>query len=77
MRLDLSLRHRPEVIACAALYMAMRDLGFVMARVEAPWWEAIGCSEVQIALIANQILDLYELPKVGKLSRYSSTLSSQ
>jgi hypothetical protein len=64
MRLDLCLRHRPEAIACAAQYMAMRDEDFVLARVEAPWWEALDCSAEQIAHIANRILDIYDLPKV-------------
>jgi hypothetical protein len=55
--LDLCLRHEAEVIACAALYMATRDVGLCLP---ANWWRAF-CGpdhDKEISAIGNAILSL-------------------
>jgi len=60
-RLDLCVRFEPEVLACAAIYLASLDFGWELpTENDEPWWQVFcgPAKEGQISEIANAILGL-------------------
>ena len=55
---DLCLRHPPEAIACAAIYLAARRTGFALPQ-HVPWSEVFGTPLPVVEGIAGAILELY------------------
>ena len=58
LRLDCCVRYRAELIACAALYMAARDLRVKLPD-SPPWYGLFGASLAEIREVGNAILSLY------------------
>ena len=56
---DLCLRHPPEAIACAAIYLAARRTGFPLPQ-HVPWSEVFGTPMPVVATIAGASLELYD-----------------
>lgn len=65
MRLDLCLRYKSEVIACAAVFMAARSLGIKLPSTgEATWWEVFQVNKADLDVVVNAILSLYSREKI-------------
>jgi len=58
LRLDCCVRYRAELIACAALFMAARDLRIKLPD-SPPWYGLFGASLTEIREVGNAILSLY------------------
>ena len=74
MRLDVSLRFEAQTIACAAIFLASRKIGFPLPEGDGSkgssscsigWWEVMGADRATILVICNDILALYHMEKVG------------
>lgn len=63
LRLDLCLKFRSEVIACAAIFMAIQKINFPV-EIQSEWWKIMGATITEILDISERILELYEMPKV-------------
>eukprot|EP00940_MAST-03C_sp_MAST-3C-sp2_P001188 g1188.t1 len=63
LRLPICVRYRPEVIACAAIYMSARKLSIALPE-SPPWWELFDADKKEIEDICRQLVDLYASPKV-------------
>ena len=63
LRLDLCLRYKAEVIACAAVYMATQVQKFPLPK-NVAWWEIMNVDISSLLEIADRILELYQIPKV-------------
>jgi len=59
LHLDLCVRHPPEAIACAAIYLAARRTGFALPQ-HVPWSEVLGAPLREVEGIAAAILELYD-----------------
>ena len=66
LRLDLCVRHRAEVIACAAIFLAARTLREPLPQQPA-WYTAFGVELSPLLQAATAILDLTEEPSVAHL----------
>jgi cyclin L len=74
MRLDISLRYEAHIIACGAIYLAARKIGFPLpehgpATEEqnggvGPWWKIMATSQQDMLSVCSEILSLYHIPKV-------------
>lgn len=64
MRLNISLRYSAEKIACAAIYLAARKLQFPLPT-DHSWLKIMGGDLESTRVIADTILSLYSLEKVG------------
>ncbi|KAJ1432928.1 cyclin-like protein [Ochromonadaceae sp. CCMP2298] len=68
MRLHLCLTVDAGTIACAALFLAARQLGVPMPENEgAQWWVALGAREGPLLACCDAILSLYHMEKIGWL----------
>jgi len=78
MRLDISLRYESTAIACAAIFLGARKIGFPLPESVngREWWRVMGggleagtARDAQIALlkICDEILSIYEMEKIGWL----------
>ena len=61
---DLCLRHPPEAIACAAIYLAARRTGFPLPA-HVPWTQVFGTPLHVARGIAADIMELYERKESG------------
>jgi len=59
-RTTLSLQHKPQLIASAAILMASKFLKYKFPEGEKPWWELLGVSLKELEDICQDILELYE-----------------
>lgn len=66
LRLDCCVRYRAELIACAAIFMAARDLRVKMPD-SPPWWELFGARLHDMKRVCNAILGLYHQEPVAWL----------
>lgn len=67
MRLDLCLRHPARTLACAAIYLAARRIGFPLPHdgaLSAPWHALMHTSLDTLHAVASEILSLYHLDKL-------------
>lgn len=66
MRLDVSLRFEAQTIACAAIFLAARKIGFPLPEDEdsGVWWEVFGATTEHLDIICEEILGLYHIEKV-------------
>lgn len=66
MRRDFCLRYKSETIACAAIFMAARDLGVKLPEDERDlaWWVVFRVRKDEIDDIVDGILDLYSRDKL-------------
>lgn len=71
MRLDLSLRYPAQLIACGAIYMSARKIGFPLSS-QPPWWSLMTDDFDQIESICEKILQLYNMPKIEWLDPITS-----
>ena len=62
LRLDLCLRHPPEVIACAAIALGAARTAFPLPQ-RVPWHAVFGASEGDLAAVVGAIEDLYRAPR--------------
>eukprot|EP00277_Geminigera_cryophila_P043765 CAMPEP_0173088920 /NCGR_PEP_ID=MMETSP1102-20130122/25420_1 /TAXON_ID=49646 /ORGANISM="Geminigera sp., Strain Caron Lab Isolate" /LENGTH=573 /DNA_ID=CAMNT_0013972313 /DNA_START=35 /DNA_END=1755 /DNA_ORIENTATION=+ len=60
-RSTLCLKYRPNVLACASIFLASRDLKIPLP--EPSWWELFDVEQPQVFEVATGILSLYKLPK--------------
>jgi hypothetical protein len=58
LRLDLCLRHPPEVIACAAIALGARSTAFPLPQ-GSPWFQAFGASQEHLDGVCASIVELY------------------
>lgn len=74
MRLDLSLRFQAQTIACAAIYLAARKLGISLPGdgEEGSWWEVFSANTADLLFCSNEILTVYDMPKVLYISVFFS-----
>ena len=72
MRRDLALRYKPQVIACAAIYMAARVLQHPLPS-NFDWLEVMDTDIKTIHSVCNQILELYHMPKLQWLEPLAET----
>lgn len=65
MRIDLELRYDSTYIACAAIFLAARQIGCSLPESPEPWWKTLLRIETEHLLdIANEIMSLYSTGKV-------------
>lgn len=64
LRLDLCLRYKSQDIACSAIYLAVLRQKFPLPQ-DKEWWVIMGTQILTVLEIAEQILELYEMPKVS------------
>lgn len=64
MRRDFCLRYKSETIACAAIFMAARDLGVKLPENDLAWWDVFRVDKREMDLVVDGILDLYSRDKV-------------
>ncbi len=64
MRLTLSLQHKAQTIACAAIYLAARKLQFALPQTPQPWWRIMDAELSTVQRICDDILRLYAQPQV-------------
>eukprot|EP00629_Pelagomonadales_sp_RCC1024_P001224 CAMPEP_0119276712 /NCGR_PEP_ID=MMETSP1329-20130426/15816_1 /TAXON_ID=114041 /ORGANISM="Genus nov. species nov., Strain RCC1024" /LENGTH=286 /DNA_ID=CAMNT_0007277149 /DNA_START=127 /DNA_END=984 /DNA_ORIENTATION=+ len=65
MRLDCCLRHKSEVIACAAIHLAARKSGVPLPETEGrEWWTVFDVAKKDLDDVVQRILGLYIQPKV-------------
>merc|ERR1719494_127699 len=62
LRSDVFVRYTPEVIACACIFLAARQLKMILPSKPA-WWELFDAQYEEIEDISLRILKLYERPK--------------
>ena len=62
LRLDLCMRHPPEVIACAAISLAAQRTAFPLPQ-GVPWHEVFGASRADLDAISTAIRALYDAPQ--------------
>jgi hypothetical protein len=73
MRLHLCLTVDAGTIACAALFLAARQLGVPLPEHEgAQWWVALGAREGPLLACCDAILSLYHMDKVGRCVTYTT-----
>lgn len=63
LRLDLNLRYNAQVIASAAIFLAIRKLKLPIPEYP-PWWEVMNADLDTILTICDNILSLFEIEKV-------------
>lgn len=63
LRCNVFCRYTPEAIACACIFLSARVLKIPLPN-SPPWFIAFDASEAQIIDICENILSLYERPKV-------------
>ena len=63
MRRDLALRYKPQVIACAAIYMAARVIQFPLPA-SSDWLEVMDTDIDTVHSICDDILELYHMPRL-------------
>ncbi|VDK38101.1 unnamed protein product [Taenia asiatica] len=68
LRTDVFVRHTPEAVACACIFLAARRLGIPLPR-HPPWWEMFNVDEESVHEIALCLQRLYarEKPSVSAL----------
>lgn len=66
LRSDIFVRHSPETIACACIFLAARLLQ-VPLPTNPSWYEAFRISEAKIEDAAFRIFSLYARPKVNTI----------
>ena len=62
MRLDL-IKYNSEVIVCSAIYLAANKLQFPLPN-QPEWWKLIIDDFQPVLEVSDEILSLYEMPKV-------------
>ena len=65
-RSSLCLKFRPNVLACASIFLASRDLKIPLP--EPTWWELFDAKQEQVFEVATAILGLYKLPKAKHIN---------
>lgn len=63
LRSNVFCRYTPEAIACACIFLSARVLKIPLPN-SPPWYIALDATEEQIVDICENILTLYERPKV-------------
>ncbi|KAL5107583.1 Cyclin-L2 [Taenia crassiceps] len=68
LRTDVFVRHTPEAVACACIFLAARRLGIPLPR-HPPWWEMFNVDDESVHEIALCLQRLYarEKPSVSAL----------
>ena len=65
MRLDLCLRYKSEVIACAAVFLAARNLQKKLpTEGDATWWQVFQVHKPDLDAVVHAILSLYARDKI-------------
>ncbi|BES88186.1 Cyclin, N-terminal domain [Nesidiocoris tenuis] len=64
LRSDVFMRHDPETVAIACIYLSARYLGICLAR-NPPWYGLFKVTEANIIAVCQKILQLYTRPKVN------------
>lgn len=79
LRTTLCLQFKPQLIACAAIYLASKYLSYEIPVDKKPWWEVFDPTTKKETLeeISNQILDLYDSPNVNAILSCNNTGSSK
>uniref|UniRef100_A0A6B2L7I7 Cyclin-like domain-containing protein n=1 Tax=Arcella intermedia TaxID=1963864 RepID=A0A6B2L7I7_9EUKA len=67
LREPLAVRFRPEVIACACIYMAAYVMGIPLPEGTNPWWEQLDAKKEQLDEIAYLINQLYKEPEAKNI----------
>ncbi|XP_038075489.1 cyclin-L1-like isoform X2 [Patiria miniata] len=62
LRTDVFVKHMPETIACACIYLSARQLNVILPN-NPPWYGLLGTDEDEIQEISLTILRLYARPK--------------
>ncbi len=62
LRTDVFVRHSPETVACACIFLAARRLGIPLPR-HPPWWEMFNVDEESVHEIALCLQRLYARQK--------------
>lgn len=73
LRSDIFVRHPPETIACACIYLAARLMQISLPK-SPSWYEAFRISEADIEDAAFRILSLYARAKVNEDSNPADKL---
>ena len=63
MRIDLCLRYEAQTIVCAAIFLASRDLEFVLPE-SPPWWAVLDIDSKTLLTVCDEILSVYHEDKV-------------
>jgi len=63
LRSNVFVRYTPEEIACACIFLSARVLKIPLPN-SPPWWIVYDVQEVALVDICENILALYERPKV-------------
>jgi cyclin L len=64
-RLDVCLRYSAQAIACAALYLSARKLGFPLPET-ADWLLVFGTSIDNVNKICEEVMHIYDVEKVKR-----------
>jgi transcription initiation factor TFIIIB Brf1 subunit/transcription initiation factor TFIIB len=72
LRTDCCVRFRSQAIACAAIFMAARELQVKLPD-NPPWWTLFETSKEEICEICKKILQLYQDSKIMWLEPLSSS----
>jgi len=70
----LCLQYQPQVVACAAIYLA-GEMVNDRYTLDGEWWDKYNVNSVDIEDVCNQILDLYDSPDLIFAPRTSGTPS--
>mmetsp|Transcript_7455 Transcript_7455/g.11141 ORF Transcript_7455/g.11141 Transcript_7455/m.11141 type:complete len:341 (+) Transcript_7455:62-1084(+) len=75
-RLDLCLRYKSEVIACAAIFLAARKIQLKLpVEGQSTWWQAFQIEKSHLDQVVTAILSLYSRQKIQWLEPLSSPVS--
>ena len=66
LRTDSFVRHHPETIACACIYLAARQLEIPLPN-NPPWYSLFKAEVTDMEQIARAILRLYKRKKVRRM----------
>lgn len=66
-RLDLCVRFKPEIVACACIFLAAKYLDIGLPE-SPPWWEIFDCTQDEIDEVSYYIYNMYKLPKPQRKS---------
>lgn len=72
LRSNVFVRYSPEVIACACIFLSARMLKIPLPN-NPPWFLAFDATEAQIVDICENILALYDRPKVRGVQHAAAT----
>jgi hypothetical protein len=58
LRTDVFLRYKPEIVACACIYLSARELKIPLP-VSPAWFTIFGADEESLKIISVRLLHLY------------------